>query len=94
MFRLWGKIIKSNKIAASYTAECNHNDLSNNELVNICLDDICRELDIQKPIWLPVHEKDFKRYGISKFYADAFMEEINFHCFEIEYIEEDDKKKH
>ncbi len=93
MFKLWGKIIKNNRIIQSYTSECDNNNLSKKELVNICLEEICREFDIQKPLWLPIHEKDFNRYYKAKFNADAFMEEIEFDAFEIEFVEEQKKKK-
>ncbi|MGE4282677.1 MAG: hypothetical protein AB7G87_03060, partial [Clostridia bacterium] len=66
---------------------------SENQILDICLSEICREFDIQKPLWFPVHKKDFAVYGRASFKADAFMEQIDFDIFEIELIRDEKKKK-
>ena len=93
MYRLWGKIISRNSIVQQYTAECNDTDLSKEECLNICIDQICNAFDIQKPLWLPLNKRDYKNYGSTQFRADCFMEEIDYDFFEIEYIKEEKKKK-
>ncbi|MDK2809408.1 MAG: hypothetical protein PWR27_117 [Petroclostridium sp.] len=93
MFRLWGKIIKNNRIIKQYIAQCDRNNLSQKEMLELCIEEICRELDIQQPMWFSLHERDFAGYGRVTFRADAFIEEIEFDAFEIELIKEEKKKK-
>ena len=52
------------------------------------LDSICRELDLQTPIWLDSNVKDFKRHGKTRFTQDSFIESIDFDFLEIQVIEE------
>ncbi|MCG8500943.1 MAG: hypothetical protein MJB12_11115 [Firmicutes bacterium] len=93
MFRVWGKIVKNNKMVQSYTAQYDKSDLSEREMLDLCMEEICREFDIQKPLWLSLHEKDLARYGKVTFNADAFMEEIDFDTFRIEVLVEKDLKR-
>jgi len=93
MFRLWGKIIKNNRIMKQYTATHVKDEASENEMLDICITEICLSFDIQKPLWFPVHKKDFSVYGRTSFKADAFIEQIDFDAFEIELIREEKKKK-
>ncbi len=86
--RVWGKLLKKNKIIASFTGECHMDTLSEKEALDICMDEICRHFDIQKPLWFPLHQKDLSQYYIVRFYQDAFMEEVSFDLFEIEVIAE------
>ncbi|WHH60989.1 hypothetical protein [Petroclostridium sp. X23] len=93
MFRLWGKIIKNNRMTNQYIAQYAKNDISQSEMLEVCLEEICREFDIQKPLWFHVHTKDFAIYGRASFNQDAFIEEIDFDTFEIELVREEKKKK-
>jgi hypothetical protein len=53
------------------------------------MDDICREYDLSKPIWLESTITAFKRYDKTRFVQDNFMEPIDFDYLEIQVIEED-----
>jgi len=86
MFRLWGKIIKNNKIVNQYTAEIEETGFSEAEMLDICIDEICKKFDIQKPLWFPLNKKDYAAYGRTVFRTDSFMENIDFDFFEIERI--------
>ncbi|MDK2799571.1 MAG: hypothetical protein PWP27_910 [Clostridiales bacterium] len=93
MLKLWGKMIKNNRIIEQYTAEYAKNDLSKSEMVNLCVEEICREFDIQKPMWFPLNVKDFAKYGRTVFKADNFIEEIEFDSFEVELLDDEIEKK-
>lgn len=87
MIRLWGKIIKNNKIVIDAEAICTE-ETEYQQQLKICITEICYKLDIQKPYWLP---KNLEEYNIRKrtaFIQDNFIEEIDFDRFEIEVIEE------
>ena len=53
------------------------------------LEEACRRLDLQVPIWLDSNIGDFKRSSKTRFYADSFIETIPFDCLEMWVIEED-----
>lgn len=53
------------------------------------LSDICHEFDLQNPIWLDINKQDFIRTSRCRFYADSFIESIDFDYLELHVIEED-----
>lgn len=93
MFRLWGKILKNNRMIKQHTAQIDIYHLSTTEALEYCMNEICNEFDIQKPMWFPLNQRDFQNYGRVVFRSDNFIEDIDFDAFEIEFIKEE-KKKH
>ncbi len=91
MFRLWGKIIKKNKIRESFVFESNET-LDKDKLVKLGLEEICYHFNLSVPMWLEDNTKHMKKFSSTKFYRDHFIEEIDFDCLEIEIIEVDKKK--
>jgi len=90
MLRLWGKIIKNNKIKIHEEAICNE-DIEFQQQLKKCIIEICNKFDIQKPYWLPKNLEEFNRISKTSFSQDNFIEEIDFDRFEIEIIEEENK---
>lgn len=89
MFRLWAKIFKDNRMIKDMVV-CNDNpDLRRTEKIFAAMDDICREYDLSKPLWLDSTIADFKRHDKTRFIQDNFMEPIDFDYLEIHVIEED-----
>lgn len=93
MFRLWGKIIKNNRIISDQVFELNTRDLSVKNLsleekIDQGLESLCYQFDIQKPMWFNDANKDFSLVGKTRFTGQHFMESIDFDCFEIEVIED------
>ena len=69
---------------------CNDNpELRRTQKIFTAIDDICREYDLSKPIWLNSTISDFKRHNKTRFHQDNFMEPIEFDYLEIHVIEED-----
>lgn len=90
MFRLWGKLLKNNKILRDIVI-CNDDTcLNRTKKVYDAIDKISYEFDLSKPIWLDSNIKDFKRHDKTRFTKDNFIEGIEFDFFEIQVIEEDD----
>lgn len=52
------------------------------------LETICREFDLEKPIWLDATVREFKRHSKARFYQDSFIEEVPFDYLEIQVLEE------
>ncbi|NLL00321.1 MAG: hypothetical protein GX271_06615 [Clostridiales bacterium] len=89
MFRLWAKIFKDNRMIKDMVV-CNDNpELRRTQKIFAAIDDICREYDLSKPIWLESTIADFKRHDKTRFLQDNFIEQIDFDYLEIHVIEED-----
>lgn len=86
MIRLWGKIIKENKIISQEVSECTDKK-DPFLLVDRCLQALCKKLDISEPYWLDKNKQEYKKHLKASFTQDNFIETIDFDRFEIEVIE-------
>lgn len=86
MTRLWAKIILKQRIHRQAIAECEWADVKD------ALTEICRELDIPRPLWLKKHETEFEKFRRTAFAAEHFMEEIPFDKLDIEFIDDTTRK--
>lgn len=87
MIRLWGKLIKDNKMLENEEFTCNEN-IEYQQQLKICITEICYKLDIQKPYWLPKNLEEYNNHKKTSFYQDNFIEEVSFDRFEIIVLEE------
>lgn len=88
MFRLWGKIFKSNRMLMDTVICIDDDSTTRTRKIFSALDDICKEFDLSKPIWLDANINEFKRISKTRFTADSFIEHIDFDFLEIQIIEE------
>jgi len=91
MYRIWGKIMKSNRFKADHIVAIDNHALSKEEKLDMALDEFTLKFDIQKPLWFDKNSKDMKQFGRTQFFEDQFIETIDFDYFEIEIIEDDKK---
>lgn len=89
MFRVWGKIVKKNKVIAEHIAVIENHELNRTRKVYLALDEICEKLNLSHPIWLDLNKKDFIVYSKTRFTSDNFIEAIDFNYLEFQVIEED-----
>lgn len=89
MFRLWAKLWKENRLLQDIVICYDNNDTRTHKIFN-AIDQICREFDLSKPIWLESNIIEFKKHAKTRFSSDHFVDEINFDFLEIHIIEEDD----
>ena len=89
MFRVWGRTFKSNKMLQSTTIELDIPDETRTHKVVMALEQICEEFDLSNPIWLDSNINEFKRIARTRFYADSFVESIDFDYLDFYVIEED-----
>lgn len=89
MFRVWGKIIKDNRMIKDYTACIEDYTMKRTQKVYKALDEICYEFNLGRPIWLDLNKKDFIKYARTRFTKDSFIEEIDFDYLDFWVIEED-----
>lgn len=88
MFRLWGKMMKDNRLVKDHVACCGDYSKSRTQMVFDCLEEICYSFDLEKPIWLDKSVKEFKYHDKTRFSQDSFIESIDFDYLEIQVIEE------
>lgn len=88
MFRMWGKIMKNNRLLKDTTISMGDYSLSRTQMVFQALDEICYFFDLEKPIWLDANVRDFQLHAKTRFKQDNFIEHIEFDYMEIQVIEE------
>lgn len=87
MARLWAKIIVNHRISRQLTEVCTM------EEVESALTELCREFDIPNPIWMGKHEREFEECRHTAFLPEHFMEDVPFQKLEIEYLDDENKKR-
>ena len=80
---LYGKLIKQTKIIREATVSQNDESIPFRDQLELCLIQVCKELDIQVPLWLKKNTKDFVNHHRTFFTSEHFVEKIYFDKFEI-----------
>ena len=88
MYRIWGILRKNNKILRDTVAVSEGADCSDETKLQECIQEICYEFDLQRPMWLPKNEKEFMKYKRAVLNQDNFIETISFDTLEVELLEE------
>ncbi len=88
MFRLWGKIIKDNRMLRDTVIENGNYAMSRTAMVLDAVDQMCYEFDLGHPVWLDKTVEEFKRHDKARFTQDNFIEGNEFDYLEIQVIEE------
>lgn len=88
MFRMWAKMWKDSKLLRDMVVEDAAED-NRTKKVFRALEQVCREFDLAKPIWLENNIRDFRKRSKTRFSRDNFTEEIPFDYLEIMMLEED-----
>ena len=75
MFRLWGKMMKENRMLRDIV-------ISNGDYT------MSRTAMVGHPVWLDKTIEEFKRHDKARFTQDNFIESIDFDYLEIQVLEE------
>ncbi len=89
MFRVWGKIMKKNRLIKDTVVEIEDYSISRTQKVYQALETMCYEFDLAKPIWLEINKNDFIKYARTRFTQDNFIEMIDFDYLDFQVIEEE-----
>ncbi len=82
--KLYGKLIKDSKlIRDTWVEPINASDNFRDQLEE-CLIMVCKNLDVEVPIWLKKNTTEFGLYKKTSFNSDHFGESIRFDRLEIE----------
>ena len=85
--RLWGRIIKNHRIARSETVEIEGGDIEAAFL------EICRRFDVQRPLQLAKHNREFEQFGRTSYSREHFTEAVDFQKLEIELLLPEGEKR-
>lgn len=89
MLKIWGKVIKNNKIIKDEVAISNIEG-SYQDNLKACITEICYKLDVSKPYWLPSNLEEYNNRNKTSFTEHNFIEEIDFDVFMIEELDIED----
>lgn len=90
MIKIWGKLIKNNKIIKQEVVTSDEAG-SYQENLKRCITEICYKMDIQKPYWLNSNLEEYNRRSKTSFTRHNFIEDIDFDKFIIEDIDLEEK---
>ncbi len=85
--RIWFKMVENARIQRTETITVTLDDTRTHKIFH-ALDEICREWDLGKPIWLDANIEEFKRRARTRFTHDNFIEEVPFDYLEMHVLEE------
>lgn len=85
--RLWGRMMKRQRIVMQETVEIKNDDIEEAFL------EICRRFDLQRPLQLPKHNREFEHFGRTFYSREHFTESVDFDRLEIELIMPDGEKR-
>ena len=86
--RLWGRLIRHHRIARQETVTIEDDDIEEAFL------EICRRFDVQRPLQLPKHNREFEKFGRTFYAKEHFTEPIGFEKLEIELLAPEGARKH
>ncbi|MBP3656438.1 MAG: hypothetical protein J6K32_07055 [Clostridia bacterium] len=85
--RLWGRVVRRLKIIKNETVEIENGDIEEAFL------ELCRRFDVQRPLQLPKHNREFEQFSRTFYSREHFTESIDFDKLEIELIMPDGQNK-
>jgi hypothetical protein len=85
--RIWFKECKNSHMIKDMVI-CNEDDDTRTHKIFNALTVICDKWDLSKPIWLNANIEEFKSLAKTRFYADNFIDQIDFDYLEMHVIEE------
>ncbi|SHJ00753.1 hypothetical protein SAMN02745751_01526 [Dethiosulfatibacter aminovorans DSM 17477] len=92
MFKVWGKVIKNNKILESIDIIDTSTE-SPKEKFKRSVEKICYQLDLSTPLWLMQHDNELRTFKRATFSSDDFVEFVEFDKLEVDLISTDEKKQ-
>jgi len=83
VLRLYGKITRQGKIKREAMVEKEDRNISYHDMLEECLIELCKKLDIPVPLWLKKNTTEFVNYRKTFFSNEQFVEKVYFDKFEI-----------
>ncbi|EMS69900.1 hypothetical protein [Ruminiclostridium cellobioparum] len=81
--KLYGRLVKRGKLLKEAWVVPQNGDVDFHDQLEECLIAVCKELDVEVPIWLKKNTREFGLYRKTSFNSDHFGETIGFDRLEI-----------
>ncbi|WP_027628606.1 hypothetical protein [Ruminiclostridium cellobioparum] len=81
--KLYGRLVKRGKLLKEAWVVPQNGDGDFHDQLEECLIAVCKELDVEVPIWLKKNTREFGLYRKTSFNSDHFGEAIGFDRLEI-----------
>lgn len=91
--KIWARVMHAHKIQRDFVQTFDMEKPSDAEGWNPVLIELCKPLDLARPVMLDKHVRELERYGRTAFLPNDFMESVSFDRFEIELFPEKKKNK-
>lgn len=91
MVKIWGNIIRKNKIVESKMITVG--DEPTLDLYLTSIRTICNVLDLEMPVILSKHKNDLITFNLTSFLPADFIEKVDFQRFDIEIFIDKDKNE-
>lgn len=88
MFRLWGKMMKENRMLRDIVISNGDYTMSRTAMVFDAIDQICYAFDLGHPVWLDKTFEEFKRHDKARFTQDTLSRASISDYLEIQVLEE------
>ncbi|MBU3175165.1 hypothetical protein KPL47_02145 [Clostridium estertheticum] len=92
MLKIWGKLIKDNRIIRDEVTISEIDD-SYQENLKMCITDLCYKFDVSTPYWLKPNVNEYNKRRKTSFDENNFIEEIYFDKFIIEELKPSEKEQ-
>lgn len=88
--KIEGRIFKGKKLLNHAIIESQIDSNSFSKMLEDCLLQYCKMLDVSPPLWLEGNTHDFARFHCTIFFEDQFLEETSFDRMQINYIQDEE----
>ena len=85
MLTIWSSVYKKEKSIKHITVRSDKSDM--NDALLDCLQQVCREFDIEMPLWHSKHTKQVAAFHKATFKKDDFIDKFIFDRLTIEIID-------
>lgn len=89
--KIWARVMRAHRILRDHVQAFDVEKPADVANWNPVLVELCKPLDLARPIMLDKHVRELDRFGRTAFLPNDFMETVSFDRFEIELFPE--KKK-
>jgi hypothetical protein len=81
--KVYGKLIKETRIIKEAAVEELDENIPYRDMLEQCLIKLCKQLDIQVPLWLKKNTKEFNNFHWTSFSNEQFYEKVKFDRLDI-----------
>jgi hypothetical protein len=81
--KLHGKLLKDARIIKQVVVEKADDNIPFVDLLESCFIDVCKQLDVQVPLWLKKNTSEFAAFRKTFFTKEQFIEKVAFDRLEI-----------